>query len=155
MTLERHNRLLIGLGIAAAILIGRLFVIQIVDTSYKIDASNNSMVYQTIYPTRGIIHDRNGKILVGNKMTYDLLVTPKEVEAFDTLTLCNVLGISPEFVREKMDEYHRYRTRNRPLQISTSIMYSTVFMSFICLSSISLGSRRSPPPRWTSARRRS
>ena len=75
MTLERHNRLLIGLGIAAAILIGRLFVIQIVDTSYKIDASNNSMVYQTIYPTRGIIHDRNGKILVGNKMTYDLLVT--------------------------------------------------------------------------------
>lgn len=110
MTLERHNRLLIGLGIAAAILIGRLFVIQIVDTSYKIDASNNSMVYQTIYPTRGIIHDRNGKILVGNKMTYDLLVTPKEVEAFDTLTLCNVLGISPEFVREKMDEYHRYRT---------------------------------------------
>ena len=111
MTLERHNRLLIGLGIAAAILIGRLFVIQIVDTSYKIDASNNSMVYQTIYPTRGIIHDRNGKILVGNKMTYDLLVTPKEVEAFDTLTLCNVLGISPEFVREKMDEYHRYRTR--------------------------------------------
>ena len=111
MTLERHNRLLIGLGIAAAILIGRLFVIQIVDTSYKIDASNNSMVYQTIYPTRGIIHDRNGKILVGNKMTYDLLVTPKEVEAFDTLTLCNVLGISPEFVREKMDEYHRYRSR--------------------------------------------
>ena len=111
MTLERHNRLLIGLGIAAAILIGRLFVIQIVDTSYKIDASNNSMVYQTIYPTRGIIHDRNGKILVGNKMTYDLLVTPKEVETFDTLTLCNVLGISPEFVREKMDEYHRYRTR--------------------------------------------
>ena len=111
MTLERHNRLLIGLGIAAAILIGRLFVIQIVDTSYKIDASNNSMVYQTIYPTRGIIHDRNGKILVGNKMTYDLLVTPKEVEEFDTLTLCNVLGISPEFVREKMDEYHRYRTR--------------------------------------------
>ena len=111
MTLERHNRLLIGLGIAAAILIGRLFVIQIVDTSYKIDASNNSMVYQTIYPTRGIIHDRNGKILVGNKMTYDLLVTPKEVETFDTLTLCNVLGISPEFVREKMDEYHRYRSR--------------------------------------------
>ena len=111
MTLERHNRLLIGLGIAAAILIGRLFVIQIVDTSYKIDASNNSMVYQTIYPTRGIIHDRNGKILVGNKMTYDLLVTPKEVEAFDTLTLCNVLGISPEFVMEKMDEYHRYRSR--------------------------------------------
>ena len=48
MTADRKDRLLIGLGIAAAILIGRLFVIQIIDTSYKIDASNNSMVYQTI-----------------------------------------------------------------------------------------------------------
>ena len=68
MNIDRQNRLLIGLGTVAAVLIIRLFVIQIVDTSYKIDASNNSMVYQTIYPTRGIIHDRNGKILVGNKI---------------------------------------------------------------------------------------
>ena len=90
MRLDRQNRLLIGLGAVAAILIIRLFVIQIVDTSYKEDASNNSMVYQTIYPTRGIIHDRNGKILVGNKITYDLLVTPKEVDAFDTTALADV-----------------------------------------------------------------
>ena len=111
MTADRKDRLLIGLGIAAAILIGRLFVIQIIDTSYKIDASNNSMVYQTIYPTRGIIHDRNGKILVGNKITYDLIVTPKEVGEFDTLALCRVLGISEEFLREKMDGYYRDRRK--------------------------------------------
>ena len=49
MRLDRQNRLLIGLGTVAAVLIIRLFVIQIVDTSYKEDASNNSMVYQTIY----------------------------------------------------------------------------------------------------------
>ena len=111
MTADRKDRLLIGLGIAAAILIGRLFVIQIIDTSYKIDASNNSMVYQTIYPTRGIIHDRNGKILVGNKITYDLIVTPKEVGEFDTLALCRVLGISEEFLREKMEDYYRNRRK--------------------------------------------
>ena len=103
MNIDRQNRLLIGLGVVAAVLIIRLFVIQIVDTSYKIDASNNSMVYQTIYPTRGIIHDRNGKILVGNKITYDLLVTPKEVEEFDTLALSDVLGITPGFIMKKMD----------------------------------------------------
>ena len=111
MTADRKDRLLIGLGIAAAILIGRLFVIQIIDTSYKIDASNNSMVYQTIYPTRGIIHDRNGKILVGNKITYDLIVTPKEVGEFDTLALCRVLGISEEFLREKMEDYYSNRRK--------------------------------------------
>lgn len=111
MAADRKDRLLIGLGIAAAILIGRLFVIQIIDTSYKIDASNNSMVYQTIYPTRGIIHDRNGKILVSNKITYDLLVTPKEVGEFDTLALSRVLGISEEFLREKMEGYYRDRRK--------------------------------------------
>ncbi len=111
MNIDRQNRLLIGLGVVAAVLIIRLFVIQIVDTSYKIDASNNSMVYQTIYPTRGIIHDRNGKILVGNKITYDLLVTPKEVEEFDTLALSDVLGVTPCFIREKMDGYYRNRRK--------------------------------------------
>jgi penicillin-binding protein 2 len=69
------------------------------------------MVYSTIYPTRGIIHDRNGNILVGNKVAYDLMVTPKEVEPFDTLALCEVLDITPEFVREKMDEFYKNRKR--------------------------------------------
>lgn len=90
MKLDRTNKMLTGLGIVAAILIVKLFIIQVVDDKYKIDASNNSMVYTTIYPTRGIIHDRNGKILVGNKMAYDLLVTPREVEEFDTLTFCSI-----------------------------------------------------------------
>ncbi|MCM1502141.1 MAG: penicillin-binding transpeptidase domain-containing protein [Bacteroidales bacterium] len=111
MKLDRPNKLLIGLGITAAILIARLFVIQIIDDKFKIDASNNSMVYQTIYPVRGIIHDRNGKILVGNKTTYDLLVTPRDVEAFDTATFCRVLGVEKEFVTRKFGEYRKNRRR--------------------------------------------
>ncbi len=111
MALNKEHKLLIGLGVVAIVLIARLFVIQIVDNKYKINASNNSMVYQTIYPTRGVIYDRNGKILVGNKVTYDLLVTPREVKEFDTLALCEALQISPEFVREKMAEYRRNRRR--------------------------------------------
>ena len=111
MKLDRSNKLKIGLGVAVAIILSRLFIIQIVDEKYKIDASNNSMVYSIIYPPRGIIDDRNGKILVGNKIAYDLLVTPKEVEAFDTLALCEALDISPEFVREKMKEYYRDRRK--------------------------------------------
>ena len=111
MKLNRENKLLIGLCTAALILIVKLFSIQILDDKYKLSADNNTMVYTTIYPTRGIIHDRNGNILVGNKVAYDLMVTPKEVEAFDTLALCKVLDITPEFVREKMDEFYRNRRR--------------------------------------------
>ncbi len=111
MKLDKPNKLRIGLAVAIMIILARLFVIQIVDESYKTDASNNSMVYSIIYPPRGIIDDRNGKILVGNKIAYDLLVTPKEVEAFDTAALCKALDISPDFVREKMQEYYRNRRR--------------------------------------------
>ena len=111
MKLNRKNKLLIGLGTTALILISKLFVIQIIDDRYKLDADNNSMVYSIIYPTRGIIHDRNGRILVGNKVAYDLLVTPREVEEFDTLGLANVLDVHPDVIREKMAEYRKYRRR--------------------------------------------
>ena len=111
MKLDRTNKLLTGLAVAAVILIGKLFYIQIIDDSYKTDASNNSMVHAVIYPTRGIIYDRNGKILVGNKVAYDMLVTPKEVGMFDTLELCDILEISPEFLKEKMDGYYRDRRK--------------------------------------------
>ena len=111
MKLNRENKLLIGLCTAALILIAKLFSIQIVDDRYKLAAENNSLAYTTIYPNRGIIHDRNGKILVGNKVSYDLMVTPREVEAFDTLEFCRILDVSPEFVRGKMKEYRRFRSR--------------------------------------------
>ena len=111
MKINKQNKIIAGLAVATLILIVRLFVIQILDDSYKIDASNNSMVYSTIYPTRGIIYDRNGKILVGNKVAYDILVTPKEVSEFDTLSLSAALGVTPEFIKDKMDEYYRDRRK--------------------------------------------
>ncbi len=111
MELNRTNKLLAGLVVAALILLAKLFSIQILDDSYKEDASNNSMVYDIIYPTRGVIYDRNGKILVGNKVAYDILVRPKEVQPFDTLLLADVLDVDPAFIRSKMAEYRRNRRR--------------------------------------------
>ena len=103
--------MLIGLVVVAAIILGTLFYIQIIDNKYKINASNNSMVYDIIYPTRGIIYDRNGKIIVSNKVTYDILVTPREVQPFDTLMLASALEVEPSFIREKMEEYAKNRRK--------------------------------------------
>jgi len=108
---KRSYKLIIGLGVVAAILLGKLFYIQIIDNKYKINASNNSMVYDIIYPTRGVIYDRNGKIIVGNKVAYDIMVTPREVKPFDTLMLADALGIRPDLIREKMAEYARNRRK--------------------------------------------
>ena len=110
---RRHTRLLVGLGVAAAILLWKLFSIQVMDDHYKADAEINSTVREMILPTRGVIYDRNGKILVGNKVAYDILVNPRELEdvQFDTLALAAVLDVTPEFIRGKMEEYHRNRRK--------------------------------------------
>lgn len=109
MEINRKNKLLIGLVAVAAVLVGKLFYIQCINGEYKVNADNNSMVYDYIYPPRGVIYDRNGEILVGNKVCYDILVTPKEVEEFDTLGLASALCIPDSVVRSKMAYYKKNR----------------------------------------------
>ena len=109
MEINRKNKLLIGLVTVAAVLVGKLFYIQCINGEYKVNADNNSMVYDYIYPPRGVIYDRNGEILVGNKVCYDILVTPKEVQEFDTLALANALCIPDSLVRSKMEYYRKNR----------------------------------------------
>ena len=111
MEIKRSDKLVIGLWAVILLLLIRLFSIQILDDSYKRDAANNSMVYHTIYPPRGIIYDRNGEVLVGNRICYDILVTPREVTAFDTLALAKALDLDTLWIREQMAYYKKYRSR--------------------------------------------
>ena len=128
----RHIRLLVGLGIAVAVLLGKIFSLQILNPHLKEDADRNSTIYETVYPTRGVIYDRNGDILVGNKVAYDIMVTPREVKQFDTLELATVLGVTPEFIREKMDEFNKKR---RSIGFQSVTMMRTVpaetYMRFV------------------------
>ena len=108
---HRFQYLIIGLTAAFIVLAAQLFRLQLLDNSFKISANNNALLYQTRHPARGLILDRNGKVLVGNKNTYDIMVTPRYVKDFDTLELCRILELDPEYVRAKFSEYRRYRTR--------------------------------------------
>lgn len=103
--------MLIGLGVFVIVLLVRLFYIQIINDSYKKDSSNNSMVYNYVYPARGVIYDRNGEPLVENIVRYDILVTPRDVQPFDTLALATALDVNPDFIRERMAYYRKYRSR--------------------------------------------
>ena len=109
--MNRKNKLLTGLVAIAVILLGKLFYIQIINDKYKKDASNNWMVFNYIYPPRGVIYDRNGEILVGNEVCYDISVTPRDVQPFDTVALASALDTTVDFIRERMAYYRKYRTR--------------------------------------------
>ncbi len=86
----------------------RLFSLQVLNPAYKDFATNNILREIVQYPARGLIYDRNGKLLVINKAAYDLMITPREVRAFDTLQLCNLLEISKEDLETKIKEAKDY-----------------------------------------------
>jgi len=71
----------------------RLFFIQVVESSYKSTAERNARHIEIQYPARGLIYDRNGEILVYNEAAYDLMVTPGQLQAFDTVDFCRILEI--------------------------------------------------------------
>ncbi|MCI6628327.1 MAG: penicillin-binding protein 2 [Bacteroidales bacterium] len=108
---NRYTKIVLGLIFAALVLLSRLFYVQIVDDKYKTDAMNNSILRETIYPPRGIIYDRHGEILVGNRTCYDIMVTPREIRNLDTTALCSILNIDKEYLVEKLDYYRKFRSR--------------------------------------------
>lgn len=78
------------------IFITRLFYLQIVSDDYKKWADSNAFQKRTLYPSRGVIYDRNGKLLVYNQPSYDVMVIMREVQPFDTIDFCRTLGITKE-----------------------------------------------------------
>ena len=86
----------------------RLFYIQIINEEYKLSAISNVVRVDKIYPGRGLIYDRNGKLLVGNQSAYDLMIIPRQVVLIDTLAFCKVLGITAEDYRKKILKAKRY-----------------------------------------------
>ena len=82
--------------------ISRLFYIQIIDESYKLDARSQAFRNTTDYPIRGYIYDRNNKLLVYNEAAYDLMVLPKNIKNIDTMDFCSLLGIDKELFLKKM-----------------------------------------------------
>jgi len=90
----------------------RLFIIQVVKDSYRLSADNNVLRYVTQYPARGLIYDRNGKLIVFNQAAYDLMVVPAQTsKVIDTTGFCSLLGISNELFLERMRAAVNYSRR--------------------------------------------
>lgn len=82
--------------------IGRLFSLQVADDRYKQNAMSNAFLRRVIYPARGLMYDRNGRLLVFNQPAYDVMLIPKDVgKNLDTLALCDALGITIEEFHQK------------------------------------------------------
>lgn len=82
----------------------KLFSIQVLDSKYA-EAATSNIIHKVIeYPYRGLIYDRNGKLIVYNTPQYNLTVVPAEVKKLDTTKFCEVFQLTKEQFIEKMNQ---------------------------------------------------
>ena len=108
--LEKRKLVIGGFIVAIVIIyIVRLVQLQVLDTTYKAHADNNAFMEKVIYPSRGLIYDRNDSLVVFNTPEYDLMMIPKDVLPFDTIDFCNTLQISRQEFNRRWQEMRKGR----------------------------------------------
>ena len=94
-TLEKRKYVIGGfITLIVIIYVIRLFGLQVGDVKYKESADSNAFLRRVIYPARGLVYDRKDRLVVFNKPAYDVMIIPKDVGEFDTVMLCESLGIT-------------------------------------------------------------
>ena len=109
--LEKRKLVIGGFIVAIVIIyIIRLVQLQVLDSTYKAHADNNAFMEKVIYPSRGLIYDRNDSLVVYNAPEYDLVMIPKDVTPFDTIDFCNTLQISVDEFEHRWTEMKKSRS---------------------------------------------
>lgn len=103
--LEKRKYVIGGFIILIALIfIGRLFDLQLNDAKYKRSADTNAFLKKTVYPSRGLIYDRNGELVVYNQPAYDVMLIPRDVQPFDTIDFCRTLNITPDELQRRFKD---------------------------------------------------
>ncbi len=97
--------------IIAIIYVIRLFNLQVMEAKYKDFADSNAFLRKAVYPSRGIIYDRDGRLVVYNQPAYDVMIIPRDIKDFDTLDFCQAVNITPEDLVKRMTDM-RDKRRN-------------------------------------------
>jgi penicillin-binding protein 2 len=90
------------------LLIGQAAYLQLIDKKLSRRAAATAIDRMTVYPSRGLILDRKGKLMVNNFATYDLMVTVQQIDPqMDTMKFCGILGITKEDFREFLNKDYK------------------------------------------------
>lgn len=104
----RQNVIILMFLIVGILYVFRLFYIQVIDDSWEISSRKNALRNKVQYPSRGLVYDRFGELLVYNEATYDLMVIPNQVVEMDTMELASLLDLTLDEVREKLRRARAY-----------------------------------------------
>lgn len=105
---QRPVVIIIFVFIVGAVLLTKLFMIQVMDDSFMKRAERNAIQRVVDHPYRGLVYDRNGKLLVYNNPIFDLMIVPKEFEVGDTTRFLELFGITKEHLIESYQAARKY-----------------------------------------------
>ena len=97
--------------ITTSLLLIRIFYLQVINDSFKLQSENNAIKIKYDYPERGYIYDRFGKLLVANQPSYDIMVIPRDIKKIDTAEFCMLLNITKFYFDERMTKAKVYSPR--------------------------------------------
>ncbi len=112
----------------ALVYIGRLAHLQIVQGSiYRSVSEAQAIKEEIVEPFRGIIYDRNGKLLVHNEPSYTISITPKEfVRSPAALNLLSsIIDVDTSVIMRMLDPYLS-KDRHRPQKLFKDISFDMV-----------------------------
>ena len=107
----RKFLLFISIIIVGILFSARLFYLQIYSSPTNDLYDDNAIRKVYDYPIRGFVYDRNGKLLVSNQPSYDVMVIPREVKPLDTLEFCSLLKIDIARFKKIYNRAYRYSPR--------------------------------------------
>ncbi len=107
----RKNLLIWVTIITSLLFIFRLAYLQLSNDFYKSASNNNAIQELAVYPERGLIFDRNGKLIVSNQPMYELVLIPENLSDFDTLELTEILGMNKDNLINKITDAFNYSTK--------------------------------------------
>ena len=109
--MQRSFLLYFLITLIGLIFIGRLFQLQIIKHESYDPIHNAAVKIIYDYPERGYVYDRNGKLLIANQLSYDVMVQPNQVKELDTLEFCKLLNIDKkDFLKrfKRAEKYAKY-----------------------------------------------
>ncbi len=125
--LEKRKYVIGGIVVVIVVIyLIQLFSLQVLDSRYKEYADSNAFLRKAVYPSRGIIYDREGRVVVFNQPAYDVMLIPRDVQPFDTIDFCNTLGITREQFDKRMVDM-----KDRRLNPGYSSYTPQVFMTHL------------------------
>lgn len=122
----RKLTLVLIVSLVSILILVRLAFLQLIITEeYGKESVKNAIKKITLTPARGLMYDRNLKVIVDNKPSYTLTVTPSDFDTIQTDKLSKLINESPEYIKTQLKSV-KGTNRFNPLKIKRDIDFKII-----------------------------